>query len=662
MYGQPAVDRKPMMTLATSKLSRRGFLAVSAVTPVAFYASPAAASAKAAATGTSLAETVTGLPFVESYQTNVSANLTAATNAAVRVLDGMATAWETGTAWNTGSVLLADYVRANMRISAQLTKERTEAQAKEAFIFDRRDQSYTMITGLGPLADLYKAGSLAVTSITSAPDGTPATTVSDAVPAGAAAGSATGPGSTTSALGPVVVLEETLRGNYSSGNPSKNAYQYPRPWRMNEDSEVVDTGTVDAYGYPVYESDVEVCAQLLLQRSLTPASDGGFPSGHTNAFYLAAIAYAYAIPERFQELIACAAYSANTRIVAGMHSPNDVIGGRILATALAAAILHDPANASVKAAARANALAYFEAQTGTTADTLFAYAHSQGTDEDRFADRETNAGYVYPHLAYGLPSQGSQKPASVYTVPEGAEVLLETRQPYLTADQRRDVLATTAIDDRNVMLDGFEQWGRINLFAAADGYAAFASTVTVAMDASQGGFNKADSWKNDIAGRGALVKQGTGSLTLTGANSYTGGTTIQAGTIVAASSSALGNGDVTVQSAGTLSISADAVNCGGVEIRGDYTQNGGTLQVALGTGSGGFTNSHSAALSINGRVELAAGSTLALTLTAAPRTGTVVPVIEAHNVRGWFDSVTVNITGVQAVPVQTRDGVSVRFV
>ncbi|MBR7833802.1 phosphatase PAP2 family protein [Actinospica durhamensis] len=629
-----------MTSSSSTAFSRRGFLAASAALPVALYAAPSASAATgsplgssaASASERSLADTVTGLPFVESYQTNLSANLTAATNAAVRALDGMATAWQTGTAWNNGTVLLPDYLRANMRLSARITAARTEAQAKEAFVFDRQDQSYAMITGLGPLAELYKSGALAVTSITSAPDGTPATTISDAVPVGAPAGSATGPGSPSSQLGLVVQLEQTLRGNYASGNPSKAAYNYPRPWRMNEESEVVDTGAVDAYGFPVYETDVTVCPQLLLQRSATPASDGGFPSGHTNAFTLAGIAYAYAVPERFQELIARASYCAHTRIVAGMHSPNDVIGGRVLGTALAAATLYDPANAELKAAARAQALAYFEAQTGTDADTLFAYAHSQGTDQDPYADREANAALVAAHLTYGLPTQGSDKPATPYQVPLGAEVLLETRQPYLTAQQRRDVLASTAIEARNVMLDGFEQWGRINLFAAADGYGAFAQDVTVTMDSSQGGFGAADAWRNDIGGRGGLTKQGSGTLTLTGANSYAGGTLIAGGTLVAAGAQALGTGDVEVSGA-TLGVSLAAKGC-----------------------QGGLT--------VHGRLTLDSGAALALTLDpeSPPRIGSTAQVITARQVRGWFSAVTTNVAGIGAVPVQTAQGVAVRFV
>ena len=74
---------------------------------------------------------------------------------------------------------------------------------------------------------------------------------------------------------------------------------------------------------------------------------------------------------------------SHTRIVSGMHSTVDVLGGRIIATALAAAALADPKNAGLKAAARAQAAAYFQEQTGTTADTLYAYAHSAGPDRTR---------------------------------------------------------------------------------------------------------------------------------------------------------------------------------------------------------------------------------------------------------------------------------------
>ncbi|HTR92742.1 MAG TPA: phosphatase PAP2 family protein [Trebonia sp.] len=368
-----------------------------------WQATAAASTAVSSSTGT--AGTVYSLlPFIEHYQTNVSSDLTFSSNAAVEILSGFSTLWQTGTAWNNGTVLDAGALYANMLHSVWVTAKRTEDEAKESFIVDRQDQSYDMIGGLGPLARYYYAGSLAVTSITSAPDGIPATQVNDAVPAGSPAGSMTGAGSPASALGAVVTLVTTLRGNYSSGNPAKNTFLYPRPWRMNDDSQVVDTGTVDQYGFPVYQSDVVVAPQLLLQRSLTPASDSGFPSGHTNAFYLAGLAYAYAVPERFQEIIARAMERANYRIVAGMHSSVDVLGGRILGTALAAAILSDPANATVKANARATALAYFDAATGS--GDLFAAAHSAGLDTDPYASRELNKRMIQPWWTYVLPRRG----------------------------------------------------------------------------------------------------------------------------------------------------------------------------------------------------------------------------------------------------------------
>ncbi|MFD5544068.1 phosphatase PAP2 family protein [Streptomyces sp. NPDC127079] len=624
-------------------VGRRGFLKTSLGASAGMVAAPTLVSWLAAAD----AKAATALAFVDDYKTNISTNLTADTNAVVRILGGFARIWKTGSAWNTGSVLRADILRANMRYCAHVTTRRTADEAKKAFLYDRQHQSYAMIAGLGPLADLYKAGSLAVTSITSAPDTTPATTISDAVPAGAPAGSALGAGSHDSALGKVAELVDTVRGNYASGNPSKYAYLYPRPWRMNEDSEVVDTGRTDAFGYPVYESDVVVAPQLLRQRSTSPADDGGFPSGHTNAFHLAGLAYAYAVPERFQELVTRALELSDTRIVAGMHNTVDVIGGRIMATALAAATLADPANADLKKAARAQALAYFEAETGSTADTLYAYAHAAGTATDPYADREANERAVTPRLTYVLRRQGRDLPL---TVPKGAEVLLETRQPYLSADQRREVLRTTGLPSGYVLLDGPEQWGRLNLFAAADGYGAFDSDVTVALDAAAGGFAAADGWRNDIDGRGGLTKQGTGTLTLTGRNRYTGGTVLAAGTLVAGSDDALGHGDVRV-CAGTLRVTER------VFVRGAYTQDAGALEVTLGRAC-------EAPLTVRHLAVLGRGATLTLNLDTErpPAVGSTLPVIDAPRLRGQFDEVRLNSSALRAVPVYTADGLSVRLV
>ncbi|MEU3488033.1 phosphatase PAP2 family protein [Streptomyces massasporeus] len=624
-------------------VDRRGFLKTSLGASAGLLAAPTFASWLGAAD----ARAATGFAaFVDDYKSNITANLTPETNAVVRILGGMSKVWKTGDAWNTGRVLDREVLRANMRYCARITRARTEAQAKEAFLYDRQHQSYAMIAGLGPLEGLYKAGAKAVTSITTAPDGTPPGKINDTLPADAPAGSALGAGSYDSDLGQVAKLVDTVRGPFASGNPGKFAFQYPRPWRMNEDSEVVDTGTKDALGYPVYDSDVVVAPQLLRQRSENAQEDGGFPSGHTNAFHLAGLAYAYAMPERFQELVTRAFELSHTRIMSGMHSTVDVIGGRIMATALTAATLADPANAELKAAARAQALAYFTQRTGTTADTLYDYAHPGAGDA--YADREANSRAVGPRLTYVLPRRGRKDPL---TVPKGAEVLLETRLPYLSTAQRREVLRTTALPSGYVLLDGFEQWGRLNLFAAADGYGAFDRDVTVTLDAAAGGFHAADSWRNDIEGDGGLTKRGSGTLTLAGHNRYRGGTVLEAGTLVAAAPNALGEGDVRV-TGGTLR-AAEVLR-----VRGSYVQEGeSTLELPL-------RQNHGPALAVGRRVLLGRGSVLSLRLDAErpPVAGTTVPVLSAGQLRGRFDRVELDSETLRAVPVHTADGLSVRLV
>lgn len=631
-------------------LDRRVFLRSSVGVSAGLIAAPAITAwpASAASAASTAAEADTGAaPFVDSYTTNTTADLTPEGNAAVRILGGMANVWKTGDAWNTGTPLQPDVLRANMRYCARVTAHRTEEAAKRAFLYDRRHQSYSVIEGLGPLAEIYRSGAQAVTGIVSAPDGTPAGKIDDALPAGAPAGSAIGAGSTSSDLGKVAELVNTVRGPFASGNPGKFAYQYPRPWRMNEDNEIVDTGAKDALGYPVYDSEVVVAPQLLRQRSTTPAEDGGYPSGHTNAFYLAALAFAYAVPERFQELVACASELSHTRIVAGMHSTVDVISGRVLATALAAAALHDPKNAELKAAARAQAAAYLQQRTGTTADSLYAFAHSAGTDTDPYADRKRNAASVTPRLTYVLPRSGRDREPAV---PKGAEVLLETRLPYLSAAQRREVLRTTALPAGYVLLDGFEQWGRLNLFAAADGYGSFDAEVEVTLNASGGGFNAADTWRNDIEGRGGLVKRGTGTLTLAGANRYTGGTTVEAGVLAAGSKEAFGRGAVRVSTDGTLRTGDNTVR-----VRGGYAQSG-ALDVTLDRGT-------DPALVVDGRAVLERGSSLLVRFDPrqTPRPGSTVAVIGARSVQGRFQRVTVEAAGWRAEQVFTAHGLSVRL-
>ncbi|WP_430790022.1 phosphatase PAP2 family protein [Actinoplanes sp. G11-F43] len=591
-------------------LSRRTLLLAGAATLVA-PARPAFAAAPPA------------LAFVDAYRTNTTANLTAGTNAAIRILSGFQKVWDTGTAWNTGTPFDREFLRANIRYVVRTTRTRTAAEAAKSFIVDRQHQSYSVIAGLGPLADAYRAGALAVTGITAAPATTPATTVSDSIPAGAPAGSALGAGSTTSELGKVVTLVNTLRGSWSSGNPSKFAFQYPRPWRMTEKNQVVDTGAVDGFGYPVYDSDVVVTPTLLRQRSTTPAEDGGYVSGHTNALFLAALAMAYAVPERFQEMVTVAFDLAHTRIVTGMHSPADVIGGRILGTALAAAILNDPANAVLKVEARAQALAYFQ--------DLLPYAGSG-------ADRAANLAIVAPKFTYGLPSRRSNQR---FVVPRGAEVLLETRLPYLDAAQRREVLRTTGLPAGNPIQDGPEQWGRINLFAAADGYGAFDSTVTVDLDT-------ADVWRNDIGGRGGLVKRGGGSLTLTGDNDYRGGTAVARGTLVAASKRALGSGDLTVDG-GTLRLDAAKTH-----VSGSARFGAGRLALTV--------RPHGAApLTVGRDVVIGSGAVLEVAVGGNVRDDRPVPVLTARRVRGRFAKVVVTTPGYHAALDQRGDTITVRL-
>ncbi len=166
--------------------------------------------------------------------------------------------------------------------------------------------------------------------------------------------------------------------------------------------------------------------------------------------------------------------------------------------------------------------------------------------------------------------------------------------------------------------------------------------------------NTGGDFDNAISGSGQVVKSGDETLTLSGANSYTGGTTISGGTLVASNVEALGTGDITDNATLELNAGGDfANNIGGtgrVEKSGDdaltlsgsntYTGgtliSGGTLVAndvnALGTGDitdnatlalnavGDFDN----AISGSGKVEKSGDDALTLSGSNSYTGGTLI--------------------------------------
>ncbi|MYM26371.1 phosphatase PAP2 family protein [Duganella sp. FT135W] len=577
--------------------------------------------------------------FVDTVATNQRGDAryaTLDTNAAVRLLGGFLNVWKpltqivdagvtapangsfpavVASTWTgvpgdgspDGTVVNAAVHQANIDYVVKATSGRTADQAVQAYLDDRRGKGYSITDGMGPLTAAWRSAAQQTTTITSVAADATTVLYNDG-------GNNTGVGGTANANFGSVVDLVNLVGNNASTEPAKRFYKYARPYR--------------------WSSSVVLLPALVPAKSTTPATDGGYTSGHTAEAVRDAVAMAYAVPERFQEMLSRGLELGESRILAGMHSPLDVVSGRMLGTASAAANLADAANAAKKAAAVTQAHSALMAATGTTADTFATYAQSGTVANDRFADYATNKANYLRRSTFGFAQIAATNAAAA--VPKGAEVLLETRQPYLSDAQRRVVLKTTALASGYPVMDDAEGWGRLNLFAAADGYGAFTGNVTIAMDASKGGFNAVDRWRNDISGAGKLVKQGTGTLKLAGANSWTGGTELTAGTLQGDSVSAFGAGDV-YNSGGTLVANAPAA----LKLAGKYTQLSGStiLELDLGGAAAGSAGS----LTVTG-VATIGGGTLRIKFANGykPKAGEVLNVITAGSLKGKFNSITVD--------------------
>jgi hypothetical protein len=232
--------------------------------------------------------------FAEAYRQNTSDFMTPDTNPAIGVLGSMLDYFTPGETWNDGTVLNQELHEQNIGTIERLTQNRTDEEAREAYIYDRRNQNYSMSEGLEENTDAFRE---LVNAGTTIPDEVPAEALTQPFDD---EGNENGAwADEDSALGGVVELVNTVRGEWATSNRAKEFYQYMRPFRWSD--EVVLVPELEAVKKP--EESAE--------------SDGGFPSGHTNAAFLAGYALANAIPEHADDLMSQAAAVGHGRHALG---------------------------------------------------------------------------------------------------------------------------------------------------------------------------------------------------------------------------------------------------------------------------------------------------------------------------------------------------------
>ncbi|WP_198018807.1 autotransporter serine protease [Azorhizobium doebereinerae] len=253
-------------------------------------------------------------------------------------------------------------------------------------------------------------------------------------------------------------------------------------------------------------------------------------------------------------------------------------------------------------------------------------------------------------------------------VVSGVAALVKEAFPWFTAYDLQQALLTTATDLGAPGVDEVYGWGLVNAAKAVLGYGQFVSTVTV----DTKGYSS--TFANDISGTGGLIKSGSGTLFLTGKDTYTGNTYVEGG-ILSVNGSIVS--PVAVGSAGTLRGTGTINNSVAVLGRLAPGNSPGTLTVAgpvaflsgstfqtdidgTGTGTGAGNYSRLVTTGSTGTVTLY-GGTIAPTLrgitgsatnTYTPSLGSTYTVLLASaGLTGSFSGISQPTSG---LPTSTR--------
>jgi outer membrane autotransporter protein len=156
--------------------------------------------------------------------------------------------------------------------------------------------------------------------------------------------------------------------------------------------------------------------------------------------------------------------------------------------------------------------------------------------------------------------------------------------------------AFTVASGATLDLAGFDQ--TVGSLAGVGNVTLGSATLTTNGDGSDTTFS------GTISGSGGLVKVGEGTLTLSGNNSYTGGTLLNEGTLAVGSSRALGTGTLTLADGTTLQAAADGLAlANAVRLLGDTTVDTQSNTLTLSgpiSGTGGLDKIGSGTLTLTG--------------------------------------------------------------
>ncbi|MDY3113494.1 MAG: S8 family serine peptidase [Helicobacter sp.] len=271
------------------------------------------------------------------------------------------------------------------------------------------------------------------------------------------------------------------------------------------------------------------------------------------------------------------------------------------------------------------------------------------------------------HYVYGQSTSGTSFAAPVVTA---AVANVWEKFPWMSNHLVTQTILSTAnqLGNSNVTTGPNDQvgWGVLNEKRALNGPARFDKRLLVSSD---NGFvhaafdyyadnvtNKSKyTWSNNIAGDAGLKKDGTGILYLSGANTYTGETIVQGGTLVIGNS--LSNSKVTITNRGNLVAQNDnkrvtigsgsgnvIINNGslsvygqGLDINGDYKGNE-TSRIVID-----IDKSH---LSVSGTLDMGGGWIMADVLKVDSITNTnqakARDIINANSITNYYGDYSIS--------------------